>query len=58
MAMANVSTWLRAFRPPLQRAYTPPDEPARDFAALLELADARRAKTAPRDGAKENPASP
>jgi hypothetical protein len=41
---ANVSIWLRAFRPPLQRAYQHLDETPYDFAALLQRADERRAK--------------
>jgi len=60
MAMtANVSIWLRAFRPPLQRAYPCLDETALDLAALLERADERRAKgerrakIAPRSSADE-----
>ncbi|MDP3739318.1 MAG: hypothetical protein Q8R02_18155 [Hyphomonadaceae bacterium] len=56
---ANISTWLRAFRPPLQRAYSRLDETGDDFADLLELADERkvkderRAKIAPRTSAGE-----
>jgi hypothetical protein len=44
---ANVSTWLRAFRSPLQRAYPRQDEPDRDFADLLRQADARTRRDAP-----------
>jgi hypothetical protein len=43
----NISTWLRAFRPPLQRAYPRLEETGCDFTDLLERADARKAKTAP-----------
>jgi hypothetical protein len=45
--MVNISIWLRAFRPPLQRAFTcpgpdpDPDETDAAFAALLRLADQR-----------------
>ena len=55
----NVSTWVRAFRPPFQRAYPCLDETALDLAALLERADERRAqgerraKIAPRSSADE-----
>jgi len=45
---AKLSIWIRAFRPPLQRAYQRPDEISRDLVALLERADERRAKTASR----------
>jgi hypothetical protein len=41
----NVSIWLRAFRPPLQRAYPRLDEIDRELADLLNLADER--ETAP-----------
>jgi hypothetical protein len=44
---ANVSIWIRAFRPPLQRAYVRPDETGRDFADLLRRADERLANAAP-----------
>ena len=38
---ANVSTWIRTFRPPLQRAYSRVDETDRDLADLLRQADER-----------------
>ncbi|HEY7800829.1 MAG TPA: hypothetical protein VIA80_18825 [Hyphomonadaceae bacterium] len=44
---ANVSIWLRAFRPPLQRAYTRPDQTDRDLADLLRKADERMQRNAP-----------
>jgi hypothetical protein len=43
---ANISIWLRAFRPPLQRAYTRPDQTDRDLADLLRKADERAANGA------------
>ena len=44
---ANVSIWLRAFRPPLQRAYTLPHETDRALADLLRKADERIQRNAP-----------
>ncbi|HEX5008455.1 MAG TPA: hypothetical protein VFV70_15180 [Hyphomonadaceae bacterium] len=38
---ANVSTWIRAFRPSLQRAYPQLAETDRDLAELLRKADER-----------------
>jgi hypothetical protein len=45
---ANISIWLRAFRPPLERTY-PRDEDATEdeLADLLRQADARRTESAP-----------
>jgi hypothetical protein len=41
---ANVSIWIRAFRSPLQRAYTRLDKTDRDLADLLRQADERIVK--------------
>jgi hypothetical protein len=40
----NVSIWIRAFRLPLQRAYSRLDETGRDLADLLRQADERTAQ--------------
>ncbi len=53
----NVSYWLRAFRPPLQRAYLRLDQTGDDLEALLRRADQRLARGAPcADERKSQPA--
>ena len=44
---ANVSIWIRAFRPSLQRTYTRLDETDRDLADLLRRADERMSGARP-----------